>query len=368
MPPRRPSRNALALALLLLGLVGCNAPGQPTLRMGALPFPGQGLYTVADPADLGHHRYWTPFQFADGEVGRGIVYTEKAGFVDVAHVRDTADWTRYFADRIRPALAAGRTTLVVGGPDRSKLHLRFDYPPGWDDLAGSERRRVLDDVSLRAAQETAYAVASWHELITWYDYGVLPGVSERHSAFAYDDVMSHVLGLEVARRAIAGVRAGEDDYNSCVTAALVQVLREQGASTPEQTKAATRAVRGDWWVDGVALKRHADLGLDDGRVVPMLVSAGPGTPEEFALPRVADAASAGLDLSGFFSLEIEPRLKVYRRLLRGRLDGEPVRIVPARDIPRLMQTVQQEMRDEFGPLVNTVGPTPPTYVAHYDER
>ena len=340
--------SALLLLIAVLS-AGCNGVGRPTMRMGALPFPGLGLYEVADPADLGRHNYWTLFQFADGEVSRGVVYTERAGFLDVAHVRDTADWTAYYASAAARAMRAGDRHARVGGPDRTRVHLRFDYPPGWDDLTDRHRRRLIPDLAVRAGQEAAYAVATWHELLTWYDHGVLPFVSEKHSAFTVDDVMGHVVGLRVAGRAL---RDTSRDYADAVAHALATELRDLDARPPDGTRRAVGRTKGHWWERGTGLKRHLDLGLDDGLVRPMLVHATV-EPEQFPLPRVADATT-DLDLADFFRVELESHLRLYDRELRPKLAGDPTRIRPRRDIPRLMEFVRAEMRDEIGPNVDVV--------------
>src|SRR5690349_16968818 len=102
---------ALALLLAVPTLVGCAGPADgPRDRLGALPFPGFfTLYSVADPARLGEHRYErTPRIFRPDETERGIIYTARAGFLDIAHVRITIDEVRFCAGRVRVALEQRR--------------------------------------------------------------------------------------------------------------------------------------------------------------------------------------------------------------------------------------------------------------------
>ncbi len=344
-----------------MGMAGCNGPGQPAFRFGSLPFKGLGLGARADPAKLGEHRYWTPLRFADGETSRGIIYTQQAGFIDLAHIRDTADWTRYFALQVKEAIEAGEGSLSVNGPDRTRLHLSFSYPDGWDELPTFERDRLIHELSLRCGQEAAYAHLTWHEVITWYDYGKVPLVSEAASSFTYDDVMSHVVGLYAVERAW---NDPERDYNDAMTVALADLIHELEPASPDRTAEAMEEVEGWWWERGRALKRHLDTGLERGEVVPMLiphftVSEGsqPAPPRRFPLPRVADVEAQGMRFEQFVSMELEPRLLLYRRL-RARLPGEPDRLVPRRDIPRLLEFVRQEMRQELGPYVESLEDAP----------
>src|SRR5436190_23969737 len=113
---------AFSCVLGMGSLGGCAssaAADAPRDRLGCLPFPGpMTLYTVADPARLGHHRSgrW-PKPFADDEKERGILYTTRAGFLDLAHVRIAIDWTHYSTVAAREAVTAGRADFDVAGPD-----------------------------------------------------------------------------------------------------------------------------------------------------------------------------------------------------------------------------------------------------------
>src|SRR4051794_16399068 len=120
MPTHRARLASLSLTVVAAGVLCCLScgcmPGVPGMpggslprdRLGCLPFPGlMTLYATADPARLGRHRYEDlPRLFQEDEAGRGIIYTERAGFVDLAHVRIAIDWTRYCAHAVRDALEA----------------------------------------------------------------------------------------------------------------------------------------------------------------------------------------------------------------------------------------------------------------------
>src|SRR5262249_12707791 len=96
---------ALAAAMLTGGVADEHTP---RWRLGALPFPGPlSLYAAADATDLGMHRYtsWWERPFEEGEGARGIMYTCRAGFLDLAHLRDAVDWTRYLRDHVQRLLS-----------------------------------------------------------------------------------------------------------------------------------------------------------------------------------------------------------------------------------------------------------------------
>src|SRR5687768_2411742 len=97
MRPLSAAQRVAQLVVLssLVGFGGCN--GAPRGRLGALPYPGMTtLYATADPENLGRHRYGgLPRLFERDEASRGIIYTARGGFLDVAHVRITVDRVRY---------------------------------------------------------------------------------------------------------------------------------------------------------------------------------------------------------------------------------------------------------------------------------
>ena len=238
------------LALLLLG--GCSGSGAtPRHRIGALPFPGTfTLYRAADPNDLGPHRYArTPRFFQPDERESGIIYTTRAGFLDVAHLRLTIDWTHYYARRVRAAIDARFERFALPALDGETFHVTLNYPDDWHDLDDAQRSALADELALRCGQRLAYQMMTWHELITWFGHRRVLLIDESPSAFTYDDGMSHAIGLRVAERALRGSpdrgngavadgsRAPIDWRNgdAAVTAALRAELADLGAVSQAQT-------------------------------------------------------------------------------------------------------------------------------------
>src|SRR5215212_6292895 len=104
---------AAVVALSLVAGAGCASSASPVDepprdRMGSLPFPGTfTLYRIADADRLVQHRYErTPRLFREDEGKHGIVYTTRAGFLDVGHIRITVDTVRYCSNHIREAIRA----------------------------------------------------------------------------------------------------------------------------------------------------------------------------------------------------------------------------------------------------------------------
>ncbi|HSC70057.1 MAG TPA: DUF4056 domain-containing protein, partial [Candidatus Methylomirabilis sp.] len=102
--------NAVCLMLSVV-LCACASGSQtPRIRLGSTPFPGLlSLYAAADPRDLGMHRYepWWERLVDPDETSWGNLYTCRAGFLDLGHLREYVDWARYIHDRAGEVLRGG---------------------------------------------------------------------------------------------------------------------------------------------------------------------------------------------------------------------------------------------------------------------
>jgi hypothetical protein len=346
-----------ALILLPAFVAGCGGGSPPARgRLGGLPFPGAfTLFRAADPDKLGHHRFDQGLvPLPPYETDRGLVYTCEAGFVDLAHLRGAADWTRYFADHLRDAIKDKEKSIDLAGPNYSRFTVKLRYPDDWGAMKKAERARVIDELAVRMGQRTAYAAMTWHEVITWYGFRGSIVFDESPSSFTWDDVMSHVIGIRVggaAWRAVNVERRKGTGYNRAVTEALAAEIAALRPAKPDQTVAAARAVEGRWWRDGKPLRRQLDVGLTSGRVTPWRV---PGLPfcadpppsgRDFALPELSDVA--GRDFRGLCSVEISPRIGQAGKIA-AKLPGKPKRIDVDRDLPALVEAVRRDMLAKFG--------------------
>ncbi|KAF0160945.1 MAG: peptide-methionine (S)-S-oxide reductase, partial [Caulobacteraceae bacterium] len=111
------------------------------------------LDMVGSPQVLGHHSY---LGFGKFQESNGLVYTCRGGFIDVAHVRETADWTAYLATRLRASLARGGTIALPG-----------DGPPRSLRLSASGTAADADALSVALGQRIAYELMWWAELEQW---------------------------------------------------------------------------------------------------------------------------------------------------------------------------------------------------------
>jgi hypothetical protein len=334
--------------------------GKPRDRIGALPFPGPfTLYTVADPNHLGKHRYGTLGRIPiiqTEEKERGIIYARKAGFIDVAHIRESCDWTRYFTLQLRKAIKAGKTEVNFAGKNNARFLIDLKYPDGWSGLSDAERKALGEEIAIRGGQQLGYLTMTWHELITWFGWRKLFLIDEQPSAFTYDDTMSHMVGIRVAGRALRDKRGG---WDAAVTRNLKEVMKEIGAVTPVQTELAVDAVEGLWWRDGEPLKRQfAPPPGDEVSVTPWLVEGLPfaraDEAETFVLPSLRDVN--GHDCSRFIaSLHIQPNIDEADQMKRC-IDCRMPYFSEQKDFPALLAAAQEQMTERFGAAVNVPWP------------
>ena len=158
----------MALAAVV---AGCAGEAMPRVRVGALPFPGPlTLYSTADPMKLGPHYYedWPSRARRPQEGSSGIVYTTRGGFLDLSHVRESADWVRYIAGRVAPMLMADEQAGVATWEHQDTAFTLRAEPPAWfAALPREERASQVGAVSAEIAAAAAYLLMTWHEVATW---------------------------------------------------------------------------------------------------------------------------------------------------------------------------------------------------------
>jgi hypothetical protein len=313
----------------------------PRSRLGCLPFPGLfTLFKAADPDDLGAHSY----AGSGGETDRGIVYTTRGGFLDIAHIRNSVDTTAYIHARVAHAMRAGWDCVRFRLHEPSVYTVTLEYPASWDELSTGERWRAREEAAVALSQRLALEAMTWHEILTWYGYKSTVVISEAGSAFTYEDGPSHAVGVLIAGEAIR--RGG--DFDAEVTALLDQTLAELGVVGGEELEAAIAAVDGDWWSGGSTKRRHLETGLERGAITPWVVDevpfADPGGPVTWFVPTLENVM--GHDCTALATVAIDPNVfesgKIRSRLRPGVGDVDP-----GRDFPLLMADIRRSIGAEF---------------------
>lgn len=177
----------------------------------------------------------------------GIAYTTRGGFVDTAHVRDTADMTIWIFTHLWPRL--GDAFVLIPGREelaQRRLVFRAFTPPS------SARERYI--LAARMAARLAWQLAVWHEIAQWYGFESVPGFPETVSAFSPEDLWSNLLGARMAESLIlTGHVASRGMYEAAMGNAMQQILVELGVVTHAGTRTRFKELDGQWWDSQQAL-------------------------------------------------------------------------------------------------------------------
>ena len=336
------------LVLVVLGSAGCGGGAEPRMRFGCYPSATVGT-SFPDPRALGRHGYRSA-----GTEKNGIVYTCKAGQIDLAHLRIAADWTKYLAQLTYECLTRNDSQFSFRSkPAPSRYFVQIEYPKGWGDMPREERERIAGEVSLELGQYFAYTASTWHEIVTWFGYRFVGFLPEFASSFSWEDSFSNLVGTRIA---VAALRDSEHVIDEAMTLAIDRELGELGVQSRRTAELASEKVRGEWFTGQVVYlvnmkKRNFDIGLDDGYVTPTLV---PGLSDcwEAQAQRYPAPKLSAADKYGFkVKLEIEARIWEADKILsvvypEGKAGRK--RIEPAAHFAKIMDYIRQEAAVRYG--------------------
>lgn len=296
---------AIGVVLLLVtATAGCQFGHKPRRRLACGPIPSPITWFL-DPNDLGPHGYaFNPFE------KNGIVYTCKAGHIDITHLRVAADWTKYFAEKSFKHLMANDTSFSFKfKKEPSRYYVQITYSRDWATSPTETRERIAREVSVAMGAHFAFTAATWHEILTWFGYKSKGLVPEQFSSFSWEDSFSNLLGARIAAQVLEDA---EQDFDKAMTSAIRRELEELDAQPAYVASGASEAVRGVWFPrnflsSGGARMRNLDIGLGDGHITPSLV---PGlrecegaTAQSYPVPSLDCLRKHGFSMK----LEIEPK-------------------------------------------------------------
>jgi hypothetical protein len=288
------------------GLRPCCAFGY-NLKAEALgvPVPFYQLGNVIDTQHLGEHHY------NDSNLGAvtnllginsekvGLIYTRRGGFIDLAHVRDTADNTFYLFSQILPQL--GQRWRIDLQPELALRRIQFTEFTAPADPA--ERYALATYL----AGKLAFQLAAWHEIAQWYGFQSVPGFSEGVSAFSPEDLYSNLLGAHLAIQTIlTGHAQSVSEFNQAMTDLLPTALAQLDAVSVTETRVQFDLLDGNWWDSHkrvpekfLVLKRNYDTS-DDRLPTPVPDETLP--PQRLGLPDNIDS----YPLSALAALQLWP--------------------------------------------------------------
>ncbi|MEA1065125.1 DUF4056 domain-containing protein [Erwinia sp. HR93] len=274
-------------------------------KLGFIPVPLYRVNNVVDTESLGHHAYNDSLLGAARQIAgmsqekNGILYTQRGGFIDIAHVRDTADMTFYLFSQLYPRLGKAFTLRLDDElAQRQIIFFPFAIP---EDAAQAYTLAVWISAHI------AFQVAAWHEIAQWYGFRSVPGFSEEISAFSPEDLYSNLLGARLsASLLLSGEGASKGEFNAALSKALPAALRQLGAQPARLTRFQFDMLDGVWWCSKRAvpdkfLVLYRNYFVGNSRL-PTSVPGERSPPVLLSLP----ASVAGLDLDKAGELRLFP--------------------------------------------------------------
>lgn len=304
-----------------------------------VPVPWYRVNNVLSHDQLGQHLYNDSFWRGVSSVlslsseQLGVVYTRKGGFIDVAHVRDTADYSYYLFSQIYPRL--GQAWTLKLGKELAERRIQFHAftPPQ------SEAERY--SLSVYLAVRLAYQLAVWHEIAQWYGYRSVPSFSEQISAFTPEDLYSNLLGARLAITVLSqGHASSIDDFNQAMQGILPSALAQLDAQSGEETRRVLDHLNGTWWDKSqrvpetfLVLKRYYQLGDDR---IPLQ-------------PEFETVAGHHLTLPKFYHAYDLNRLAILQYWPSKHMGNLPIkdRVMTSADFPVLVQQAEAEAKVQF---------------------
>ena len=314
---------------------------QPRVRSGYYSTTVSGT-PFLDPNKLGEHSYCMSFSERIG-----VIYTCRAGHIDIGHVRKMADWTGFLSAKTLEHIEKGDTKFRIKLYEPSRYFVDLTYPDNWESYSEEEKESIAKEVSIKLGMYFAYNAAIWHEVLTWFDYKPKEVLSDFESAFAWEDMYSNLLGILLAEKAL---RNENCDFSSSITFYLDEALKELNVQSKEIALNVTNKVKGLWFSSSYFSPkihiRNLDIGLEDNLITPYLVPdinfCENTEVKPLPLPDW-DVSKYGFSIK----LEIEPREWEKNKILKvvyPDKDNRKKRIEPAIHFPVIMNVIKLDAK------------------------
>lgn len=340
--------NRQSITLLMSMTLTAASFALDTPRMRPSPYFGNLLGTdYTDIENLGEHSY-------DGSSreNNALVYTARAGYIDLGHLRESADRARYLFEVCRMNLMENRTQFDFKVVEPAEYHVTIQYPPDWQRRELNDRYQIIREISIDLGQYFAHQSTIWHEIVTWFGYASTGLFSEKASSFSWEDGYSDLLGTKLAAQVL---RENTLPYDQAMTDAITRELSGLDPQSSDVAKKATDRIQGEWFSGRYPFlsmnKRNFDVGLDDGSITPFRVPGiCPGVPEAACTVPSLDALSR----HGFtVRWELTPRESERRKVLEiAHAPHDKDRLVPEEHFPILIRHIRNEAVREAGRYVD----------------
>jgi hypothetical protein len=292
--------------------------------MQLFAIPGVKLTETTSIEKIGPHHY-----LGNASEQNGIIYSRRGGFIDMAHLRDQADWTAYLYTQLLKNKQKGTLSLILG------------HEGGEKTLTVSIPTNMENQDLIHLAGKIAYDLSVWHEIATWFGASSIPFVPERYSSFSIEDPYSNLLGVTIGMQALQNALP----YEKAVTTIIDETLKNLDAVKNEaETYLAMEAVRNIWWTrekklpsSKVLLQRQLQV---YSCLQPWLV---PGWMDDNKVPnelKVPEYTSDGQNLNKFYQLGFRLNSKFpFHKMFPERRE----RTISQNDFDRLLAQVAREL-------------------------
>ncbi len=292
--------------------------------MKLVGIPGVKITEISDIQNIGKHVY-----LGHASEGNGIIYTRTGGFIDLAHLRDQADWTAYLYTQILQSKESDVSFQKLGQEGGSKkLFLNL-----------SDEMTEEDEIKL--AGRIAYDLSVWHEIATWFGASTIPMVPERYSSFSAEDAYSNLLGVLISMKALKS----ELPFEEAMTLYIEEALYDLDVVwTNEESWVAMEEVLDIWWTNEKRLPNKTVLLQRQLNVFPVvtpwLVPNWQLDEMESISIEVPLYAANGILLSEYYDFEIRLNAKFpYKKMFPHRQG----RRITETDFPVLIDEVKEEL-------------------------
>lgn len=335
------------LIALVPAITGCKSSPKLNQRIGAFFGCPLGM-EFPEPDELGHH------QFNSGWSERnGMVYTCRGGFIDIAHLRESADRTRYLREITRQNLIDSRPDFSFQMIEPSIYTITIHYPEHWARLSPDQQQAIADTVSIRLGQYLAHTSTVWHEIVTWFGFASVAFLPEHPSSFSWEDTYSDLLGTRLAAQAMED---SQQDFDHAMTVLINRQMQELCIQSAAAAELAEHSVKEKWFHNDFYFlirmnKRNFDTGDDDGFITPWLI---PGIctetePLSYPVPDLNFASQWGFT----FEVEMKPSEKERIPILAIIYpDGSGTNLQPENDFPAILQYIESQAKEKYGPEVD----------------
>tara|TARA_Y100001956_G_C4113102_1_gene183452 strand:+ start:340 stop:1428 length:1089 start_codon:yes stop_codon:yes gene_type:complete len=215
-------------------------------QLGKVPVPFFSLENVVNRDEVGTHHYNDGSTSVSGSLlgladeTNGLVFTQLGGFIDTAHVRDTADYTYYLFKLNQRYLG---TNHQIDLPAELRLR-RLSWHQQSKLLTAEQKVRY----SAEAAALTAFRLAQWHEIAQWFGMVSVGGFDELASAFSSEDLYSNMLGAKLAKQILVNQPdLTAKQFGVAMDKAVSQTLIELKAVSKSISKEIIEQLDGVWW-------------------------------------------------------------------------------------------------------------------------